>query len=289
MKPTSFCVVLVAVGLGSGLGLAQSSGKLMRRELVVPESGLQITMTGLAPSSEWVVAVKVQGPQDLPGVALVSRTLLPTPKGGPVVLSTDISDVPNSAVSITPGLIRIDGSGVKANGLVVYAVIPKATRVAVTTNGTMISNAVVATSIMFRSGVVVSEEVKGLQSAMARLVRPVTPSMLGLAKTGRGDIVASPVEALRHLTASPMPGIPLKAVSSSSSRHITVQLTISADGRVTQVEPLGGDVSLADALRPSLTQWRFNGFVMDGIPVQVKTLFAFTVGQDGSVQRFDLK
>jgi hypothetical protein len=197
---------------------------------------------------------------------------------------TDLADLPSSAFAISPGSITVDAAKVAKAGILVYAVIPRETRVTVTVDGRTVSDAVVAKSLMIRTGVLISEELKGLQSAMLRLNLPYAPAP-DLFALPTGVIVASSAEASKHIAKGPLPE--QRWLQSTQSRRADVELTIAQDGRVIQARTVSGDSGLANQLRASLLQWQFRPFLSNGTPVQVKTFLVFQASPDGTLRRLN--
>lgn len=268
--------------LSVAIALGASEGTLTRREFPVAESRLRVTLQNVPASTEWVVAIKVQTPTDLPGAALGGATLTTRPQHAP--LMTDLADLPSSAFAISPGSITVDAAKVAKAGILVYAVIPRETRVTVTVDGRTVSDAVVAKSLMIRTGVLISEELKGLQSAMLRLNLPYAPAP-DLFALPTGVIVASSAEASKHIAKGPLPE--QRWLQSTQSRRADVELTIAQDGRVIQARTVSGDSGLANQLRASLLQWQFRPFLSNGTPVQVKTFLVFQASPDGTLRRLN--
>lgn len=272
----------LAGALMASAAFAQTSqGTISRRELTLGGTGLQIALNSVPTGVDWVVAVKVQAAgTGYLGAYIASATLDPTLTGprGPL---QDLTDLPPSSYSISNGSIAVNGSAITKTGVMVYAAIPQSTRVQVSANGATVWNGVVASSLMIRSGTLIPEEVTEPGQAIQRLKKPYAP-VPDIGVRANGAIFASPAEAQRHLVQG---SVPAQTAPSAKVHSASLELTISAAGRVVSMKVLGGgDAALAASMEGPLAQCVFAPFVFNGKAVQLETVVGFMALPDGRIQ-----
>ena len=80
---------------------------------------------------------------------------------------------------------------------------------------------------------------------------------------------------LRYAISSPDPQYP-ESERPAATSEVTVQTTISKDGRVTSARAISGPQQLRPAAEAALRQWRFRPYLVDGTPTDVATTVTFT-------------
>jgi len=273
------CIVITAAAVAPSASGASYSGTLTRWDLGSSPAGLQIKLENIAPSCEWVVAIKVQGPGDLAGAVIAGRTVGRKPASGLPILSGDLADLPVSSFRLGLGSVDLNGAIAGKNGLLLYVVLPQSSPVSVSANGAIVINGAIANSLMVRTGQVISEPVNGLGSAVARLSHAYALPAPDLMALPTGQFLAGPVEAGRHNTIAPLP----RRFPGAAGSRAVLELTIAADGHVSGIRTVSGGQALADALSPFLLQWQFTPFENNGRPVQAITRVVLTGGRDGAV------
>jgi hypothetical protein len=273
-------VVLLSMGLPAAF--SAPIGTVSWRNLTVSSSGLSVAVNNLPAAVEWVVAIKVQTGNDRFGAEIGSATLS-VPIVGAIRQLIDISDLPASAYTLGPGSLAVDGTRADKNGLLIYAVVPQGTPVRVAANGATLSDAVIANSLMIRSGSLIAEPVSSPASALRRLAIPFILAPPPLSTLSNGVTVANNDEARRHALETFKPARISTQSAPSASRRAALGLTISSTGGVTQVQVVSGDSELASQAKASASGWRFTPFVVGGSAVQVTTLVILTADSDGTV------
>jgi TonB family protein len=67
------------------------------------------------------------------------------------------------------------------------------------------------------------------------------------------------------------PVYPEKARKKGIAGNVKLLVTIATDGQIHDVQPVSGPKELISAAIDAVKQWRYNPFLMDGKPVEVRT------------------
>jgi len=81
----------------------------------------------------------------------------------------------------------------------------------------------------------------------------------------------NPDEQQRRLVRAVEPEYPEAARLAGIEGDVTLRVLIGKDGMVSQVTPLGGEASLAQAAVDAVEQWHYSPALLDGRPVGVVT------------------
>jgi hypothetical protein len=94
---------------------------------------------------------------------------------------------------------------------------------------------------MIRSGVLISEEVAELHTAMLRLSSPYRPQLADITAQPYGTVVVSAAEAGRHILAASFPARLLGVPPHTAAQRVAFKITISPSGQVLQIQSISGD------------------------------------------------
>jgi hypothetical protein len=280
---SSFSRSGLLLGVLLGTAYAQSPirmfGGLTHTGLTLSGSRLRVSISNTPAGQDWVLGVIVDPLGGPPEMAIAGAALTAV---GPNRRKLDkLVSLAPSAYAISSGSVSLNLGLLPYQGALVYAVVPTGTEVVCQMNGSVVVDTQVNNSLLVRTGVLVNQPVMSLASVIHALTTPPAPLAPPYVTRPDGTVLVGSAEASRHVTSKSFPNT--VSPSPKPNRHVVFQVTVAADGTVSDVRPLEGDADLAEALSGAVANWKFTPFSPNGQTVPVKMLAAFTASRSGQI------
>jgi TonB family protein len=233
-------------------------------------SDLQVRLIGTS-NSDWILGFRAVDGNEATAVA---GEVAVNDKGHYRELLS-ISDWPLSRFLAGPGVAQF--TALNAGNYLFYITVPRGTTVHVAQDFTEILTAKVEDSLMVRKGIIVPVPVKGGQTLLIRFASPARMPVIQSRETfftPDGRVMATPRGLASHLLTLVKP---YAQVPPANGVGVTVRVTISESGHVTNVVHVNGQSGYSAAVENAVRQWKFSPFLKNGVrtPVTASVMFFF--------------
>jgi len=262
-------------------GVAQSAAPeehfdLKKISLNVTDGALQVNLRGVAPTSVWVVAVRVDSTKS-PHFAAGRGSLIAAPHGRQLTGFEPLT----ASTPVSPGSLTFDLAQEQSRAFLFFAVVSAPVKITISTDQTVIANTTVSQSLLMKNGEALSQPVNGFADAF-RALRTGKRDTPAISRMPNGEVFVSKENLRLHLSAADT--VPSIGFSDAIRRAFLV-VEISTAGRA-RVLKTTGDAALGQAAQSSIATWNVTPFQLDGQTVTTRTTLLFggdVAGQIGIV------
>jgi TonB family protein len=229
-----------------------------------------------------VVVLNPAAPSDTTGDLIVKAWAIQYSPGASSVMPNSITPIPDNHMVFNNQRLLVDGNWSPDKRVVVHLTLPSTTRVALSVNGKLLRDGLVAKGLIARGdemieggkgGIGTSEQMAILQALHVGIINgktpPLDPEAINPAAKIGGD-QAVPWRVLKTYAIAPIAADYPPAQNSNG--FATVGITVDQNGVVTKAERKTGDEALGRAVAQALKQWRFRPFLINGQPVIVRSI-----------------
>lgn len=292
---TMMVIAILAVGVASIIVYSRSNGKgqfpqptgtktTLRWDttpvaISMPSKDIHLQLaTGTSPS-QVIIGVHVDD-KNPPALNILSVQVAKNSLGFGNI-PADIKNWPKEKLEINPGVIKVNEALPEDNYLLIYLTTPTDIQFSLSIGGTPIALSKLTKDVFVQNGEILTEEVKGVRSLLAKVMMPNIPSAtpdVTVAKDGK--YIATSKGLGSHLIKFDKPR--LGATSLKDGRAI-LQITINEEGQVENITRVSGEEAFIAACEAAVRTWTFRPFRLDEKSVRVVAHAIFFFDESGNV------
>lgn len=269
--PTVTLVLLAAMCPRTCFAQLTSSKKISFNFKRIPLSvhgDLNVSLNDMPNGGRYIVGIK--NVSDLKDVGMAAGQISLGAEG-PMQLPVPESVADWTGVETGGNSVRVSGLGALQGTLLLFAKVPKGTKLSLRVNGQPIALIASSSDIIVQNGSVITQSNISLATLILKLTRPdLANNLPDVIEESPGVFVATPNATMAHVSSYTLPS------PANADETVFVKLQIDQSGTViSAITAAYGSDPFAQGCQDVVWHWKFRPFSFNGKPVSVVTGVSF--------------